>query len=233
MTLDQLKTVENLNIRTYNVCRYSGFKNIEDILLFQANKKSFKHLRNCGTKCENELTRVCAKYSDYSLILQSKLNLNHKFKDSFDTLRSNQLNFEIFNKEVLLTFESLTFKSRNTLIKLFENEIFNVVDFVNKTILVGFEFYNIWSCGAKTVKELNWFREYVKWLIEDRKDKSITPGEFILDELRRIIGFTKENDDNLLRLIDKKELNILYLIDRFVLTSLKFKTIDRAIFNLS
>lgn len=230
MTLKELCTKENLSVRTYNVCRRANLMCLDDILIFYTINRTFKIIYNCGIKTESELINICNKYI---IDIDNFKLVNPQFQEiekAFNILCQNTTSFQIFQKDTIDLFEGLSYKSKNTLLKIFEDEKFNVIDFVSKTLLLKYEFNIIRSCGVKTANELNYFREQVKNLIENSKEKKITANEIVLDELQRILGFT--NDDYLLSLIDKSELNILYLLDRLVLQSSKFKTIDRAIFNL-
>jgi hypothetical protein len=232
MTLKELRDKENLSGRTYNICRYSNLLSLNDILLFFHNNKTFKKIRNCGVKSEKELLTICSKYQILIDDLPSNNSKSIEMEQSFSVLLNNETSYNVFLKDVKYLYDNLKIKSKNIISSIINSDIFNVNEFIRLTVFIPLDFKDVRSCGTKTAKELDWFRIQVKSLIEDRKDKSITPGEMVLDELSRIIGFTKENYENLLWLIDKKELNILYLIDRFVLTSSKFKTKDRAIFNL-
>lgn len=232
MTLKELRDKENLSVRTYNICRYSNLLTLNDILLFFHYHKSFKKIRNCGVKSEKELLNICSKYQIVLDDLPSNDSKSTEIEQSFRILLNNESSFRVFLKDVEYLYENLRIKSKNIISSIIKSDTFDVNEFIQITVFNPLDFKDVRSCGTKTAKELDWFRLQVKSLIEDRKDKSITPGEIVLDELRRIIGFTIENDENLLWLIDKKELNILYLIDRFILTSSKFKTKDRAIFNL-
>lgn len=231
MTLEELRYNESLSVRTYNVCRYSRLNTLKDILLFYQNNKTFKNIRNCGSKSETELLNICKKYLNDGLDFRDYMLKNKEIKASFDNISQNNLTYEIFQKDVLACYHSLSFKARNTLNKIVEDDNFNVNNFVNRTIIVDFDFSKIWSCGAKTVKELNWFREYVKILIDKRKEQNVTPFQILIDELERTLGLVDLGSDTL-NLIEKKELNILYLIDRFVLESKQFKIQEREIFNL-
>ena len=60
--LNELMEIENLSIRSYNICLYSDLLMLKDILTFQNMHGDFKKLRNCGKISNQELIDVCNKY---------------------------------------------------------------------------------------------------------------------------------------------------------------------------
>lgn len=60
MTLDELYFEEFLSTNTYNVCRAMGFNSVDDIQKYYKENKTFKKIRNCGTKSSDQLLYLCS-----------------------------------------------------------------------------------------------------------------------------------------------------------------------------
>ena len=63
MTIDNLLDKKEISVGTYNVCLHNEILSLEDICNVFQKHKTFKILRNCGPKKNNELVQVFEKYS--------------------------------------------------------------------------------------------------------------------------------------------------------------------------
>ncbi len=85
ISLNDLAEIENLSIRTINVCRYYSLNDIRSILEYYWKYGDFLRLRNSGRKSNLELINLCIKYAhktevspDMPLIQEDKIVVNKK-----------------------------------------------------------------------------------------------------------------------------------------------------------
>lgn len=62
MTIYELKVIEKLSLRSYNICGYNKLDTLDKILEYYSENKTFEDLRNCGKKSNQELINLCKKY---------------------------------------------------------------------------------------------------------------------------------------------------------------------------
>ena len=61
MRLEQLKDIENLSVRAFNICKTSSLSTIDLILNWYKKYGNFKNIRNCGNNTSQELVVICLK----------------------------------------------------------------------------------------------------------------------------------------------------------------------------
>ena len=64
MTIKEVFRREKVNVRTRNMCKVNEIKSVRDLQLHYDEYGSFKNLRHCGNKCNEELIAICNKYKD-------------------------------------------------------------------------------------------------------------------------------------------------------------------------
>ena len=62
MTIDEIYFNNDISVRTYNVCKYNGLDSIDKLKEYFLKYNSFKKLRNCGRKSNEELIEIYNKY---------------------------------------------------------------------------------------------------------------------------------------------------------------------------
>lgn len=62
ISIHELYKVENLSLRTLNICLNQSWKCLKDILIYYFTKRSFLEIRLCGKKSNEELEIICDKY---------------------------------------------------------------------------------------------------------------------------------------------------------------------------
>jgi hypothetical protein len=62
ISIKDLAEIEDLSVRTINICYFTDLHSLNQILRFYETHKSFKNIRNCGAKSEKELIELCEKY---------------------------------------------------------------------------------------------------------------------------------------------------------------------------
>lgn len=124
MNLKEIRVVENLSNRTYNVCYDNGLFDIKSICEFYKDKKSFNSLKNCGKRSNEELINISKKYIVYSI--GEKENNNNEnipkdFNDIFNRLNSFQI--EIIDFYIKANLNLLGAVSIDILKKTLNNKI--------------------------------------------------------------------------------------------------------------
>ena len=64
MTLNQLSYLEEISVRSLNVCEDNGLLDLASMISYYQENKTFTNLKNCGRKSDEELTAICLKYID-------------------------------------------------------------------------------------------------------------------------------------------------------------------------
>ena len=152
--LEKLRTKENMSVRTYNICIDNDLFSASDILDYYRTNKTFKGLRNCGAKSENELVKICLKYWQHK---SSEINENDDHESEiqmiFKRLKEDELKWNFANSEGNAQFVSLSVRAKNSVYTLIEDVRFDLEKFIVKAILIPYNFRNIKHAGKKTVNE--------------------------------------------------------------------------------
>lgn len=129
MRLEQLRNIENLSVRAFNICKTSSLSTLDLILNWYKKYGNFKNIRNCGNNTNQELVAVCLKYKDLQ-----ELDTHHVVELDDDRKLVNLVSVRAYNICV-----------NNGL-----NNVDSVVDFYK----VNGSFDKLRTCGLKTNLEL-------------------------------------------------------------------------------
>jgi len=179
--LKELSDIENLSVRTVNICKYNDLLDLNKILQSFWENGDFKKLRNCGNNSNKELIDICNKYENSIIKPQEPITENQKEKNVFveiiDNLTIKQK--AVLNNIIYAKFRSLTARSNNALGNYLENSI--TIKDLNKYIFSdsNFTISALKNIGNKTGNEINLFLNEIKELI---KIVSVFESE---DELNR------------------------------------------------
>ncbi|AQX08396.1 hypothetical protein [Elizabethkingia ursingii] len=152
MTIDEIYKNTDISVRSYNLCRYNNLNSLEKLLKYYNKHKSFKNLRNCGRKSNEELIEVCEKY----LIISYKNEGENIEEIPIEELLSKltRIQREVINSFILVNTNSLSVRSKNA-ISQFLDDNFSVRNFVEKILLdKGFKVVSIDNVGQKSIPEL-------------------------------------------------------------------------------
>ena len=164
MTIVEIYSSEEISVRSFNVCNENGLKDLQSILSYFQEYKTFDNLKNCGKKSNEELIALCLRYTD-------KKNL----KEEESTYNLTRTQREIVNSFIEINLNYLTNRSKNAISK-FLNRNFRIRN-LNERILANesFNIQNIENVGAKSTTELNHFINLIKSFVENvshTKDES-------------------------------------------------------------
>lgn len=165
MTIHEIYDLENISIRSCNVCNFNGLKNLYSILNYYQEHKTFKKLRRCGSKSNLELIQLSLKYkhlfSENEKTEQNKKNPQiHKISNLTRTQR------EIINSFIEINLNNLSNRSKNA-ITSFLNENLKIRN-ISEKILTNdqFKIQDIKNVGTKSKTELNNFIDSIKGFVE-------------------------------------------------------------------
>lgn len=158
MNLEQLRKVENLSVRAYNVCVVSKLGSLELIIDWYKKHGKFSNIRNCGNNTNQELETVCLKY----------LNIdNSRFADP-------SVRFELSD---LLSTRAYNLCLYNGL-----NNLDSLIDFYK----LNGSFDKFRNCGLKTNIELiNFCKEHVTSFSINKEFDVKVPGLFLVENFNR------------------------------------------------
>lgn len=149
MTLEELRSIENLSVRSFNICRYSNLNTLSDILAYYNKHKSFINLRNCGRRSSEELISLCKKHKTYKDPLEEILPTLTRVQRS------------VINSFIAVNTEDLSVRSRNA-ISLYLNNNLKIKHFAEKIFSESFNVNNIKNVGKKSIPELEVYFSIIK-----------------------------------------------------------------------
>lgn len=219
LKLDDLRIIESLSVRTYNICSDNGLESLQDIVAFYLKNHTFKKLRNCGTKSDAELKLICDKYADKLELLPVSIEKEPELINEISRLRENNLKWEYLQDEANQLYGTLSVRSTNTVNSLLKSNSFDLNAFLEKAILTDCDFGSIRSSGEKTVKELNRFKNDIQKLIIELDSQEFDKIDLLISELSRYLGVDLESEKELRECLENRELNIVQFFDQYVIDS--------------
>lgn len=165
MTIDEIYKNDKISVRSYNVCRYNGLDTIDKLKEYYLKNHSFKKLRNCGRKSNEELIEVCKKYQTTN----SGNTTEQTSKNPLEEILSNltRIQREVINNFIIVNTNSLSVRSKNA-ISIYLKSNFSVRNFAKKILLDKyFKVGDIENVGKKSIPELEIYISIVKDFIID------------------------------------------------------------------
>ncbi|PIP54867.1 MAG: hypothetical protein COX07_02980 [Bacteroidetes bacterium CG23_combo_of_CG06-09_8_20_14_all_32_9] len=151
-SLTELKRIENISVRSFNICWYFNLRTVGDLLSFFEKKRTFITLKNCGIKSEAELVAICKKYKNYLKYMKTPEKDIDEFFVKIHNLTIQQES--ILNNLIVIKLRNLSTRAFNALIKYLDNDI-TITSFYKRIFShINFSFYNIKNVGVGTVPEL-------------------------------------------------------------------------------
>lgn len=137
-SLSELAHIEDLSVRTINVCKRYELTDLEKILHYHyVEKESFEQMRNCGRKSIEEFVELCEKYKDLCIKRKEELSI---IKNEF---------FEIPYYQ-LIDYEGLSVRSQNVC----SDNGFTDIRSIVRYYWANGSFINLRKCGRKSNIEL-------------------------------------------------------------------------------
>jgi len=162
MDLEQLRDIENLSVRAFNICKTSSLSTINQILNWYKKYGNFKNIRNCGNNTSQELVVICLKYIDL---------------DELDT--RNIVEVDVGLKLV----NAVSVRAYN--VCLF-NGLDNIESLFNYYKVNG-SFNKFRNCGLKTNLELvNFCNEHIDYFSKDEQPEKEEPFLFLIENFNKL-----------------------------------------------
>lgn len=165
-TLEQLAEIEELEVRSYNACKYFSLDTLRDIIYYYKKNGDFLKVRNCGRKSNDELIDVCTKYEGFfidELITQIEEENKNPIVTKIEELKVRQK--KIVNNLINSSFNDLSVRSSNALKNYLDGEI-NLKGFKSIFAEQNFKLTNLRNVGKKSIEEIQTFLNLISEQIE-------------------------------------------------------------------
>jgi hypothetical protein len=222
MTIEEIYSVEDITVRSLNVCKHNDLKDLHAILKHYNKFRTFENIRNCGSKSNKELIELCLKYIEIENLTENQMLLKSIILDlprSHIDLIDNFIEIHFNNlsnrtKNALTNFLKGNFKLRNISERILTNATFNA----NK----------IQNIGSKSIIEINKFIDSIKGFI-----KNVSSAELYLPRSHRdtINNFIEIHINNLSN--RSKNALIISLKGNFEISNINEKILTNATFNIN
>jgi hypothetical protein len=153
ISIEQLSKIENLSVRSTNVCEWNGLKDLTAILSYYGENNNFLSLRNCGQKSNIELIKLCKRNENF-LIKAIKTVTENPLQKQLEILTARQK--QILNNVINSQLKELS-KRANNAIKVFANSDASLKSLYEIIINPNFDIKNFRNVGGKTEEELKDF----------------------------------------------------------------------------
>ncbi|CEN35303.1 helicase associated domain-containing protein [Capnocytophaga cynodegmi] len=160
MTIDEIYNNQEISVRSYNVCMYSGLNTVTELIEYYLRYNNFCKLRNCGQKSNEELVSICNKYQAFIEKGEIIRNIKNPLEEILASLTRVQR--EVINSFIVINANNLSVRSRNVISKLLTDN-FNIRNFSDKILLnKNFTLSTIDNIGKKTIPELEIYIDIVR-----------------------------------------------------------------------
>lgn len=148
ISLELLCQVENISLRTLNICLDNELFSIKDIIKFRRKHKGFDKLRRCGSKSNQELISICIKYEKYFIEVFESEEENEKIQKQ--EIEGNAFIADDFELYSIARGENLSRQS----ILVCEYAGLTASSKILKYYHTNHSFIKLWNAGSKTNEEL-------------------------------------------------------------------------------
>ena len=209
MTLNQLSYLEEISVRSLNVCEVNGLLDLDSMISYYQENKTFTNLKNCGRKSDEELTAICLKYIDKGNVDYSEfVNKENKIIILISSLKRTQI--EVINSFIETNSILLSKRSKNA-ITSFLNGNLKISNICDKILAIErFNIQEIKNVGEKSVLELKHFIDSIIEFIEkvaivkNENDLIILKNSFFIEKTFSIntIPYEILETQSIFRLVD-------------------------------
>lgn len=162
ITIESLRTSNQISVRTANCCYNKGFETLYDIISYYEHGNSFLNLRNVGKLTSRELECLCENYSDTESdliepILKSKNAIIINKSDGellYQSFNNDQR--QLIEQKYLELLSLCTVRTYNALRNIKANEFFKSYIFCDSN-----DFFKLKNIGKKSIKEIIDFRSKI------------------------------------------------------------------------
>ncbi len=164
LTLAELSKIEELSIRTQNICRYNDLLNLNSILEYYSENGTFLNARNCGRKSHMELLQVYEKYKDFqSSIKVESMEVSDSFQQLIETSTTRQK--LIINNFIESKLRTLSVRGGNALKAELSGD-YSLSGLKSVLLMKKSELMRIQFIGQSTINEIISFVNEVNGYVE-------------------------------------------------------------------
>jgi len=162
INLYKLTKIENLSVRSLNVCEWNGLIDITSIFAYFLENSDFLRLRNCGQKSNLELIELCRRYEKY-ISNPEKVIQENSLEKKIDALTVRQK--KILNNIINYQIRNLSIRTFNCIDK-YSTSNFDLKGLKEIIINRKFNYRNLRNVGKQSESELNDFFENIREQLE-------------------------------------------------------------------
>ena len=166
MQLEELLKTFELSQRSFNLCTYNNINSVKELIEYFLLHKTFKKLRNCGNKSNNELIEICKYYLEFDeykqLIICNAENQTQINSNENSDLNLNRVQRETINDFIDVNINYLSKRSKNAILLHLENNI-KIKNLIKNDIFsISFNASKIKNVGNRCIPEINEFVSTIK-----------------------------------------------------------------------
>jgi hypothetical protein len=166
MTIDKIYSDGNLSVRSYNVCKDNGIQNVIDLKEFYERSKSFRFLRNCGPKSNQELLELCDEFNQNSNSISPVLTNESNIVNTIESLSRPQR--QVINNFIKITTSNLKVRGQNAIKYYLGKTSPKLNDFVIKIFHTDyFAVSKLKKIGKTTIPEIEAYLNKIKTYINE------------------------------------------------------------------
>ncbi len=229
----ELADIEKMSVRAVNICQTANLNSLRKILCFFQTQGTFKNIRNCGQRTENELIFICNKYLNGHTIQQSIPNLPFLNKTIEIISKFNPFKKAALNRHIDYLLSKLNVRARNGIINLF-GRVPTANKLLDTIFSKDFNFSRLRNIGEKSSLELVQFKKNISDFTEilQTLDESQLSKEYTSLVIKTSFSNIQNDIDDLLTsAFDlNNKIKLFKLIELLIKSDLPFKKAEKEIF---
>jgi hypothetical protein len=205
-SINELKVLEGLSVRAYNVCMNGRLKNIAEIVSYYTKYGNFLRIRNCGRKTDNELVTLCLKYRSMLIEIPSYDDLEEEdLAEEIEVVAAplgmveqlSQAQVDMLNFYIIYYFLRLSKKTSKILRDILCNDL-SLKNVWYSLLQADFDPYKEEQIGSRSAQEIISMIAAIKaqaYRIERRGEILLQDEEFQRLS-RRVVSFPEVDSEN-------------------------------------
>jgi hypothetical protein len=228
ISLDELKSIEELSERSYNICIYNSLKSLKHIINYYEEYGHFFKLRNGGIISNRELVKICEKY------INNKIEYSYLNSDIILPIQEKVNNLSILQKEIINAFILNSYRnlSRSSKFAL-ESSTTSTINIEELSVFLedeGFDYTLLRNIGKTSKEELIMFFQNIFQKM-NRIISLENVQDLLFEKLEIELNFAFEGSINFNQLkIESRYFPIFKFIDLGISKGLFYKSNETEVF---
>jgi len=162
LNLEELSLIEDISIRTINICESAGLIDIKSIMNFHMNGGDISNYKNCGLKSSLEFSHLCKKYENLATNNNIEFNNKNQIYPLSNVIESLSINHKlVINSFIETKFNNLSEISSKVLSSKFKPD-YSLIDFNIDLLIKDYEQKKIQRVGYSKIREIEDFINEIK-----------------------------------------------------------------------